>query len=429
MPPDAGAANTANPLPFTLADVRAAASRIAPHVRRTPVLTSRSLNAVVSARLGFPVDLRFKCEVFQRGGAFKARGAVNAVLALLGGGGEQEEEDRAAAAAARAGTPGEGGPAGDGGAAAAPAAPSAATRKKDGVCTHSSGNHAAALALAASLVGVPAHIVMPRNAPRCKIAATEAYGGRIVFCSPTLKDREEMAAKVQRATGAVFVPPYDHALVAAGQGTLALEMLEDEPQPLDALIVPVSGGGMLSGCAVAAKGLLHGGNGDSDNNGICILAAEPRGINGVADAKLCLEKGELVSGLDKTITIADGLQARLGERVTWPVIERLVDGVLDCEERDLVEAMRLVAERMKIVVEPSGGCGLAALLAEGARKAVERAAARHAGLGRAVARAKAGGGGEGGDGAPVRIGIVLCGGNVDWTDWFDPERWRGRVVG
>jgi serine racemase len=360
----------------TLSDVRAAAARIAPYLRPTPILSSRSLSALVSERLGFPVELRFKCEIFQRGGAFKARGAVNAVFAL------SDEE------AAR------------------------------GVVTHSSGNHAAALALAASLRGIPAYIVIPRTAPECKLRATQdAYGGKVFLCEPTLAARESAAQKLQQETGAAFIPPYDHKLVAAGQGTLALEMLTQEDgekdggdgnAPLDALVVPVSGGGMLSGCAVAARGLR--------GSSIAVIGAEPKGENGVADAKQCLESGQLIKGLEKTQTIADGLQANLGPRVTWPVIRRNVDGVLTCAEHDLVEGMRLVAERMKLVVEPSGACGLACLVGGDGGDGFGRLAERHPALKAAVDRAKRG------EGA-VRIGVVLCGGNVD-MEWFRPEWWK-----
>jgi len=393
-------------LPFSLADVRAAAARIAPFVHRTPVFTSRSLSAAVSRALGgLPVELHFKCEVFQRGGAFKARGAVNAVFALT--------DDEAAR----------------------------------GVVTHSSGNHAAALALAAGLRTVaggagggtgtvPAYIVVPRGAPACKLAATEAYGGRVTLCEPTLAAREAACEALARETGAAVVPPYDHPLVAAGQGTLALEMLEEGggtggggnggggggnggggggnsssfPLALDALVVPVSGGGMLSGCAVACRGLRGA--------SVAVLGAEPRGANGVADAARCLEAGRLLTGLPKTATIADGLQACLGPRVTWPVVQALVDGVLECDEADLVEAMRLVAERMKIVVEPSGACGLAALLSPEGACGFFAAAERHPALAAAVSRARERGG------EPVRLGVVLCGGNVDMAEWFEPGRWR-----
>lgn len=361
--PDADPSTSPPPLPFTLADVRAAAERIAPHVHRTPVLSSRSISAIVSQNLNFPVELRFKCEVFQRGGAFKARGAVNAVFAL-------SDEDAA-----------------------------------KGVVTHSSGNHAAALALAAGLRGIPAHIVMPRGAPECKLAATrDAYGGQVTLCEPTLAAREAAARKLQEETGAAFVPPYDHPLVAAGQGTLALEFLEDE-EDMDALVVPVSGGGMLSGVAVAARGL----RGDA----IAVFGAEPRGDNNVADAQQCLMRGELLRGLPKTQTIADGLQASLGERVTWPVISRHVDGILTCGEDDLVTAMRLVAQRMKVVAEPSGACGLACLLGPSAGAEIASLAAeRHPALRAAIARA------QGGEGRPLRVGVVLCGGNVDMDGWF-----------
>eukprot|EP00887_Chlorella_sp_A99_P006876 scaffold2.g6876.t1 len=270
--------------------------------------------------------------VFQRTGAFKVRGALNAVLSL--------SEAEAA----------------------------------HGVCTHSSGNHAAALSYAARLRGVPAHIVVPSNTPQIKRAAVESYGGRLVVCEPTIDAREAACRRVQEATGATYVPPYNDALVIAGQDTIALELLDQ----LDAMIVPVSGGGMLSGVAIAAKALKPG---------ITVLAAEPCGRSGVAaDVAACKARGELVR-LDKPETICDGLEARLGE-LTWPIVRDLVDGVVVITEEEVVDAMQLCFERMKVVVEPSGAAGLAATLA----------------LTRSPAYAHL-----------KNVGVILCGGNLDFA--------------
>jgi threonine dehydratase len=283
----------------TLADVRAAAERIRPYAHRTPVLTCAGLDALAGARL------HFKCENLQKVGAFKFRGACNAVFSL------SEDEIRR------------------------------------GVSTHSSGNHAAALALAARLRGAAAHIVMPRTAPAVKRAAVAGYGGRIVSCEPTLAARETALAEVTAATGAVFIHPYNDPRVIAGQGTAVLELLADAPE-IDTVITPVGGGGLLSGTAIAAIGIAPG---------IRVLAGEPAAAD---DAFRSLQAGRILPSLDP-VTVADGLRTSLGDR-TFPIIQRLVAQILTVGEAAIVRAMRLVWERMKIVVEPSAAVPLAAVL-------------------------------------------------------------------
>lgn len=282
----------------TIDDVRAAARRLAGVAHRTPVMRCASLNELAGA------DLFFKCEAFQRAGAFKFRGAYNAVAALPDG------------AAAR------------------------------GVATHSSGNHAAALALAAKLRGIPAYVVMPDNAPAAKRRAVLTYGGKVTVCEPTLAAREAAAGRVLRDTGATLVHPYDDPLVIAGQGTLALELLDEVPD-LDAIVAPVSGGGMLSGIALAAAGA-----------GVEAVGAEPEQAD---DAYQSLRLGRRVPP-DRTDTIADGLRASLSDR-TFAILQRHVRRILTAPEADIVAAMRLTWERLKVVVEPSGAVPLAALLA------------------------------------------------------------------
>jgi threonine dehydratase len=274
--------------------ILAAAGRIKDYVHQTPVHSS----ALVSAQAG--CDLVFKCENLQRAGAFKARGAHNAVLSL-----PEEQRSR-------------------------------------GVATHSSGNHAAALALAASKVGVPAHIVMPENAPAPKIAAVRAYGGEITFCESTL---EQLCAR----TGAVFIPPYDHPDVVAGQGTVALELTRQLPEAPDYLLTPVGGGGLLGGCAVASKALWP------DTR---VIGAEPAGAD---DAMRSFRSGRRLpqSAPD---TVADGLRTGLGA-LNFALIRKLVDDILTVDDAAIVEAMRLVWSRMKLVVEPSAAVGLAVVLA------------------------------------------------------------------
>jgi threonine dehydratase len=245
-----------------------------------------------------------KCENFQKVGAFKARGACNAVLSL----------DEATAAR--------------------------------GVVTHSSGNHAQALAWAASLRGIPAHIVMPTNAPPIKRRAVEGYGGTIYECEPTVKDREHTAARVANETGATLIPPYDDPRVIAGQGTCALELLGQVPD-LDAIICPVGGGGMLSGSAIATKAL---------SPKTTIYAAEPKQADDAFRSKV---SGK-IEPMENPDTIADGLRTTLGEH-TFPVLRDLVEEVRLVSESEIAAAMRLVMERAKIVVEPSGAVGIAAV--------------------------------------------------------------------
>jgi len=302
--------------------IRQARERIAGHVHTTPVMTSTTLNRLAGRRL------YFKCENLQRAGSFKIRGATNAVLAL--------PDDVA----------------------------------RHGVVTHSSGNFAQALALAARSRGVVAHVVMPSNAPAAKREAVLGYGGRIVECEPTLEAREATARAVAEDTQAVLIPPYDHADVIAGQGTLALELLEQVPE-LDAIVCPVGGGGLISGITLAARELAPE---------LRVFAAEPSGADDAARSKAARE---LIPSTNPD-TIADGLRTSLGE-LTWPVVRDLVERVITVDDEAIVAAMRLCFERMKLVVEPSGAVSLAAMLAD-------------------VMRAMPGLG---------RVGVVLSGGNVD----------------
>lgn len=280
-------------------DIEAAAERIAPHVRRTPLLGAPEL----SSELGAAVE--FKCENLQAAGAFKSRGAVNAVFSLP------------AEAAAR------------------------------GVATHSSGNHAAALSRAAKLRGIPAYIVMPRGAPKVKRQAVESFGGRILECEPTLAAREAAAATLVAETGATLVHPYDHPHVIAGQGTLVLELAESTEAP-DALLVPVGGGGLLSGTALAARRRWPGTR---------LVGVEPAGAD---DAFRSFTSGALQpQGEPKTI--ADGLRGALSAR-TLRLARANADAIVTVSEASIVAAMRLLFERMKLVVEPSGAVPLAALI-------------------------------------------------------------------
>ena len=311
----------------TFDDVRAAAERISDEVHRTPVLTCRSLDEIVGMRLFF------KCENLQKVGAFKYRGATNAVRSL---------DD---AVAAR------------------------------GVVTHSSGNHAQALALAARRRGVPAWIVMPTNAPRVKRRAVEGYGATVVECEPTLAARESTAAQVQGATGATFIHPYDDPRVIAGQGTAALELMQDV-LGLDAVIAPVGGGGLLSGTCIAVHGL---------NPAVRVYGGEPERAD---DARQSIERDRLVP-VGPTDTIADGLRTSLSE-LTFGILRVHVAGIATVAEEEIINAMRFVWERMKLVIEPSAAVPLAAC-----------ARLHH-------------------DLAGRRVGIVLSGGNVDlaalpWT--------------
>ena len=286
--------------PPTLADIRAAAARIGDGIHRTPVMSSRGLDDLTGARLFF------KCEAFQRSGSFKLRGALNAVLSL-------DEE-----AAAR------------------------------GLVTHSSGNFAAALSLAASIRGVPATVVMPEGSSAVKVEAVRAYGGKVVPCEPTLAARESTAERVQAETGASFLHPYNDHRVIAGQGTAALELLEQEPE-LDALLIPVGGGGLAGGSCLAASAL---------SPGIALYGAEPAGAD---DAKRSLDAGRIILQTDPR-TLADGLRTSLGD-LTFPILKEHLSDILLAGEEEIVAAMRLIWQRMKILVEPSAAVPLAALLA------------------------------------------------------------------
>lgn len=315
----------------TLDEIQIAARRIAEHAHRTPVMTCSTLDGMTGA------TLFFKCENFQKAGAFKFRGAYNAISSLHD------------AEAAR------------------------------GVVTHSSGNHAAAVALAARYRGITAHVVMPENAPAAKRAAVQAYGGKIIPCATTPGAREATAQKVLDETGGTLVHPYDDPRVIAGQGTVALEFLEQRPD-LDIVIAPVSGGGLLSGIALACHGL------DPRTE---VFGAEPELAD---DAARSLAAGKLVAPV-ATTTIADGLRASLSER-TFHVFRQHVRCIITVSELQILDATRLIWERMKIIVEPSGAVPLAAVLAR-----------REAFHGR-------------------RVGLVLSGGNLDLdhVPWAPPGR-------
>ena len=284
----------------TFEDIRAAAGRIAPHIHRTPVATCASIDAIAGA------TLFFKCENLQKVGAFKARGATNAVFSL-------SDEEAA-----------------------------------KGVCTHSSGNHAAALARAASLRKIPAYIVVPSSAPPVKRAAVAGYGAQITQCEPTLEARESTLAEIRERTGASFIHPYDNPRVIAGQGTAALELLEQTPS-LDVVMAPVGGGGLASGTVVTVSRLRPE---------IDIWGAEPAGAD---DAHRSLRDNTLYPSV-QPITIADGLLTSLSDR-TFRILSQGLVGILTVDEETIVRAMRLLWERAKILVEPSGAVPLAAVLA------------------------------------------------------------------
>jgi len=280
--------------------VRDAAERIKPLARRTPVMTSRSLDE----RAGLQVCL--KCENLQRGGAFKIRGASNLILSL-----SPEQLER-------------------------------------GVVAFSSGNHAIATATAAKHTGSHATIVMPEDAPRSKMERTRDLGARIITYNRVRDDREAIAARVLSDTGGTLVPPYDHPMIMAGQGTTALELLEDAPG-LDALVICIGGGGLLAGCATIAKSI---------NPGIRIFGVEPEVAN---DTALSIAAGERVT-IPPPESIADGLRPSSPGVLTFPVIQRHIERILLVSEAEIRATMRFLLERVKILVEPSGAAGLAAVL-------------------------------------------------------------------
>jgi threonine dehydratase len=273
--------------------------RIRTYVHRTPVLTSESINQIAG------IQLFFKCENLQKVGAFKFRGACNALLSM------SEEE------------------------------------LSQGVATHSSGNHAQALALAARIQGVSAYIVMPSTAPAVKKAAVAGYGAEIIECDPTLEAREEALGEVCEKTGALFIPPFDDYRIIAGQATAAMELFE-ENEDLDALITPVGGGGLLAGSALAAK---------YSSPQTQVFAGEPEGAD---DAYRSFESGKRVLTHTPN-TIADGLLTTLGEK-NFEIIRREVQAIITVSDKEIIDAMKLLWERMKIVVEPSGAVPFAAIL-------------------------------------------------------------------
>jgi threonine dehydratase len=288
-----------NMVPPSQARIESAMARIKSFIHRTPVLTSKSLNSLTGA------SLVLKCENFQKAGAFKMRGATNAILMI----GEE--------------------------------------LRKKGVATHSSGNHAQAVALAARMLGIPAYVVMPDNASRVKVEAVKGYGAEILFCQPNLKAREESLQKVVKRTGATFIPPYNDYNIIAGQATATVELLEEMPD-LDFILAPVGGGGLLSGTALAAH---------YANKKIKVIGCEPEGAD---DAYRSFNSDRIFPSTNPS-TIADGLLTSLGER-NYPIIKAHVSDIWLANDNEILEAMVLTWERMKIVIEPSSAVPLAALL-------------------------------------------------------------------
>jgi threonine dehydratase len=279
-------------------DIQKAHKLIGPYIHRTPVLTCESINGITGA------DIYFKCENFQKAGAFKFRGACNAVFSL--------SEDEA----------------------------------MQGVGTHSSGNHAAALALAAKIRGIKSHIVMPDNAPEIKKKAVAGYGAKISFCKPTLKDREDTLANVVESENIIVVHPYNNFKVISGQGTAALELL-NEVKP-DIVLCPVGGGGLLAGTAISTKAIYPE----------CkVIAVEPEGAD---DACRSFKAKKIIPSINPD-TIADGLLTSLGE-MNFEIIKENVDDIVVVSDKSIIDAMRLIWERMKIIIEPSSAVPLAAIL-------------------------------------------------------------------
>ena len=312
----------------TFDDVLAARARIAPHIHQTSVLTSSFMDGLLGTRLFF------KCENFQKAGAFKARGACNAVFGL------------------------------------------SAREAEKGVATHSSGNHGLSLAYAAGRRGIPCTVVMPRTAPQAKKDAVMGYGGRVVECEPSTSSREKVFAEVVARTGAEFVHPYNDARVIAGQATCSLELL-DQVEGLEAVIAPIGGGGMISGTCLALSRVAPS---------IKVYAGEPQQAD---DAHRSLAAGHIIAD-DAPETVADGLKVPLKE-LTWHFVSRHVSGILTVSEQEIIDAMKLVWKRMKIVMEPSSAVPVAALL-------------KH----RDIFRGK-------------RVGVIITGGNVD----LDKLPWLG----
>jgi threo-3-hydroxy-L-aspartate ammonia-lyase len=302
-------------------DISAAAQRLKEVAHRTPVLTSRTADEIAGAALFF------KCENYQRMGAFKFRGAYNALAQF------------------------------------------SPEQKKRGVCAFSSGNHAQGIALSAKLLGMPAAIVMPLDSPVVKMAATRGYGAEVITYDRYTEDRMAIGQKLAEERGMTLIPPYDHAHVMAGQGTVAFELLQDVPQ-LDTLLVCLGGGGLISGCAVAAKHL---------NPKIRVIGVEPEAGN---DAQQSKAAGKIIK-IDTPKTIADGAQTQFVGNLTFPVIQELVDEIVTVSDAQLIEAMRFAASRMKMVIEPTGGLAMAAVM-------------------QGVVNLKG-----------QRVGVIISGGNID----------------
>ena len=280
--------------------INSSAERISPYINKTPVLTSHLINHIVNA------ELYFKCENFQKMGAFKMRGATNAILQLSN------------------------------------------EQKQKGVITHSSGNFAQAIALAAKSVNIKAYLVMPSNAPKVKKRAVKNYGGEIIECIPTLEGRVSTTKKIVEEKGVTFVHPYNDINVIMGNASAGKELLEEQPD-LDCIVVPVGGGGLISGVALSAS--VFG-------NNCSVIGAEPFNVD---DAYRSLLKGKIVANKPTADTVADGLKTMLGE-ITFNIISKYVEGIIRVTEREIISAMQLIWERMKIIVEPSSSVTLAAVL-------------------------------------------------------------------
>lgn len=306
---------------ISFADVRAASERLRGVAHLTAVATSRTLDALAGRAIFL------KCENLQRGGAFKFRGAYTMISQLPG------------------------------------------DARAHGVVAYSSGNHAQGVALAARLLGVPAVICMPSDAPAVKVAATRGYGADIVFYDRMRDDRAALAQHIAATRGATLVPPYDHPHIMAGQGTAALELLEQVPG-IDTLVVPVGGGGLIAGCAIAAHGV---------NPAIQVIGVEPEDAD---DTRRSLIAGERVT-IAPPATIADGLRVTTPGALTFPIVQRHVAQMVTVSDEEIREAIRFVMLRMKLVVEPSGAAGIAAVMA-----------------GRVPVGAQ-------------RVGVIVCGGNID----------------
>jgi len=304
----------------TIQDIHQAHGRIKPYIHRTPVLTCESLNQQVNAQVFL------KCENLQKVGAFKFRGACNAVYSL-----SNEEAAK-------------------------------------GVVTHSSGNHAQALALAAKMRGIPAYIVMPDNASSVKKNAVAGYGGQITFCEPTLEARESSMERIRLDTGATVVHPYDNKRVIAGQGPAVLELLDEIPE-LDVIITPVGGGGLLSGTSIAAT---------ETKKGIRVIAGEPENAD---DAYRSMQAGKIIPSLNPK-TIADGLLTSLGQ-LTFPIIHERVEQIVTVSEQGIIDSMKFIWERVKIVIEPSSAVAVGVLW----EKKIDLSG--------------------------LKVGVILSGGNVD----------------